>query len=187
MQPQVSFNGAQWFCLVVEAGCHRQIENALAARGFRCFFPKVRRWVSHARVKKAVERPLLGRYVFVEVDYPRQSFAPVMTIPGVESIISSGAGVPWAMPRREVDDLFDRYLSGEFDEIKHGVPIGARVAIVAGKFEDWIATVTGRSGKGRLTLKLLGKNVHVNDVSAKSVRPAFGYDLARGNPEEVEA
>ena len=63
-EPHISFNGPQWFCLVVEAGCQRQIENVLSAKGYRPFVPKVKRWVSHARVKKAVERPLLGRYMF---------------------------------------------------------------------------------------------------------------------------
>jgi Transcription termination factor nusG len=82
---QISFNGPQWFCLVVDPGCQRQIENALAALGYRPFMPKVKKWVSHARVKKAVERPLpgLARYLFVKVDFPRQSFAPIMATPGV--------------------------------------------------------------------------------------------------------
>ena len=183
-EPQVSFNGPQWFCLVVEAGCQRHIENALAALGYRPFLPKLKKWVSHARVKKAVERPLLGRYLFVEVDFPRQSFAPIMATPGVQYAISV-AGVPWPMPRADVEDFLHRYMAGEFDEIAKGpVPVGARVAIVEGKFENWLATVTGHEKGGRLTLKLLGENVHVNKVSARNVRPAFGYDLKRTNLEQ---
>jgi transcription antitermination factor NusG len=184
---EVSNNGANWFCLVVEPGCHRQVENHLAAIGYRPFFPKVKRWVSHARVKKAAERPLLGRYLFVEIDFPRQSFSPVMAARGVEAIISSG-GTPWPMPRREVDNLFDRYLSGEFDEVKRGFPVGARVAIVAGEFENWIATVTGlEKGGKQISVKLLGHKATLNKLPGRALRPAFGTDLDRGNPREMPA
>jgi transcription antitermination factor NusG len=86
-EPQISFDGPRWFCLVVETGCHRQIESHLSALGYRPFVPKVKKWVSHARVKKAVERPLIGLYLFVEVDYPRQSFGPVRGVRGVVNII----------------------------------------------------------------------------------------------------
>jgi len=60
---------------------------------------------------------------------------------------------------------------------------GARVAIVEGKFDNWLATVTGREKGGGVTVKLLGKNIHVNKLPASSVRPATGFDLERGNPE----
>jgi hypothetical protein len=67
---------------------------------------------------------------------------PITTTPRVDAVISA-AGVPWPAPRADVDDLFDRYLTGEFNETKSGPPIGARVAIVAGKVENWLAGATG--------------------------------------------
>jgi transcription antitermination factor NusG len=73
--------------------------------------------VSHAHVKKVFERPLLGRYLFVEVDCPRQSFDDVAGAQGVESIISL-MGVPCVMPRGDVEELLSRYLAGEFDQAK---------------------------------------------------------------------
>ena len=183
MEPRVSFTGPNWFCVVVEQNCHRQVEACLAVMGYRTFVPRVKKWVSHARVKKAVERPLIGRYMFVEVDYPRQSFGPVKAVRGVEDIISH-LGVPCVMPRGDVEDFLERYLLGEFDEVTgKGIPIGARVAIVEGKFDNWLATVTGREKGGGVTVKLLGKNIHVNKLLASSVRPATGFDLERGNPE----
>jgi transcription antitermination factor NusG len=157
--------------------------------GYRPFVPKVKKWVSHARVKKAVERPLpgLARYLFVEVDYPRQDFQTVMDQRGVGYAISV-AGIPWPMPRADVEDLLHRYMAGEFDEVAKGlIPVGARVAIVEGKFENWLATVTGQEKGGKLTLKLLGQNVHLNRVSPRTVRPAAGFDLKREYPEEVKA
>ena len=183
MDPKVSFTGPNWFCVVVEQNRHRQVEAFLAAMGCRTFVPRVKKWVSHARVRKAVERPLIGRYLFVEVDYPRQSFAPVRAARGVQDIVSH-LGVPCVMPRADVEDFLERYLLGEFDEVTgKPVPIGARVAIVEGKFDNWLATVTGRQKGGGLTVKLLGRNVHLGKLPVSSVRPATGFDLERGNPD----
>jgi transcription antitermination factor NusG len=182
----MEFRGPHWYCLVVQPGCQRQIENALAGLGYRPFVPKVRRWISHARQKKVGERALLGRYLFVEVDFPKQSFGPVMSTPGVEYAISV-AGVPWPMPRADVEDLLHRYMAGEFDEVANGpVPVGARVTLLEGQFENWLATVTAREKGGRVTVKLLGKNVHVNHLTRHGVAPAFGFDLERDNSERPE-
>ncbi|MGJ4997290.1 transcription termination/antitermination protein NusG [Bradyrhizobium sp. HKCCYLS3077] len=173
-EPQISFNGPQWFCIMVQPNSHRQVENALSAIGYRVFLPKLRRWVSHARVKKAVERPLLGSYMFVEVSYPQQSFGPLTATRGVEAIISS-AGTPWPMPRAEVEDLLHRQMAGEFDEIDHvPIPVGARVAIVEGEFENWLATVTAYE-KDRKLLVRFHNGRREKIIARNSVRPAFGY------------
>lgn len=186
-EPQISFDGPQWFCVVVEPGCHRQAEIFLAIAGFRTFVPRKKIWVSHARVRKAVERPLIDRYVFVEVDHPRQSFDAVASAQGVESIISH-LGVPCAMPRGEVEDLLSRYLNGEFDQVANGaIPLGARVCIMEGQFDNWLATVTNREKGGRYAVKLLGRNQHVNKLTLNALRPALGSDLARANPEAAPA
>ncbi len=47
-------DSARWFCAVVRPQCHRRVEFELARLGFRSFYPRMRKWVSHARVKKAV-------------------------------------------------------------------------------------------------------------------------------------
>jgi transcription antitermination factor NusG len=65
---------------------------------------------------------LLGRYMFVEVDYPRQSFGQLMATRGVEAVIPS-AGVPWPMPRVEVEDLLQWYMAGEFEVANEPVPV----------------------------------------------------------------
>jgi transcription antitermination factor NusG len=176
--------GPQWYCIIVEAGCQRQIRAVLADKGYRVFVPMAKRWVNHARVKKAVERPLLGRYVFVELQ-PGQAFLPVMTTAGVEAIISN-AGAPCVIPRRQVDRLFHAQLAGRFDETRGGPPVGARVAIVSGKFENWIATVTGIGHRGRqVSVKLLGHKTTIDKLPPGALRPAFGSDLEKSNPEEI--
>jgi hypothetical protein len=84
------------------------------------------------------------------------------------------------MPRADVEELLSRHLAGEFDQVANeAIPIGARVCLVEGRFDNWLATVTGREKGGRFTVKLLGENVHLNKVSPYSVRPALGSDLRR--------
>ena len=87
--------------------------------------------------------------------------------------------------RADVDDLLERYLACEFDEIKNGFVVGAPVAIVSGKFENRLATVTGlEKGGRRIGVKLRGHNVTFNTTRG-AIRPAFGFDLDRNNPDEV--
>jgi transcription antitermination factor NusG len=171
-EPQISFDGAKWFCVVVQPNAMRRAEYHLGAAGYRTFCPKLRKWVSHARVKKAVERPLLSRYLFVEVDYPRQSFADVRSAYGVESIVSQ-LGIPAVIPADKVEELLQRYMAGEFDQVANAaIPIGARVMILEGEFDNLLATVTGFGKGGRATVKLLDRNRYVSKLSAVSMAPA---------------
>lgn len=161
---------AKWFCAVVRPGCHRRAELELSRLGFRSFFPKSRRWASHARTKKAVERPILGRYLFVEIDHPRQSFATVRDIFDIESLVSS-LGSPVPFPAVRVEDMLQRYMAGEFDEIANGhIPVGARIRIIEGEFENMLATVTRSRGR-RVDFRMLG-DARVLRIDQSSVRAA---------------
>ncbi len=152
--------GAQWYCAVTNPNCLKRAEMELLALGYRAFTPKVRRWVTHARVKKAAEKPILGRYLFVEVDHPHQNFDAVRRINGVEAVISNN-GRPSAFDRLEVEDLLHRYMAGEWDEVANGLlPLGARVRIVESQFDNMLATITKSRGRSHV-VKLLGSNTYV--------------------------
>jgi transcription antitermination factor NusG len=149
---------AKWFCAVVNPNCQARASLGLYELGFRTFYPRVRRWVSHARVRKAKEKPLLGRYIFVEIDHPTQSFGSVRSVNGIEGIVSNPD--PIQIPSAYVSRLRERYMSGEWDEVAKGsIPIGARVLVVEGEFNDMLATVTSRK-HGRLHCKILGTNTY---------------------------
>jgi transcription antitermination factor NusG len=185
---------AKWFCVMTNPNCQGRAALGLYAAGYRTFMPKVRKWVSHARVRKAVEKPLLGRYLFVEVDHPRQSFGAVKAVNGVETLIST-LGKPIEFPEHWVNNLKLRYMAGEWDFVRHeqsrpifkwdkkkkcevmvGVeqndplPLGARIRIVEGEFENLLATVTNRKG-GRVTFKLKDANTY-HTMHECSVRAA---------------
>lgn len=168
--PPISYAGPCWFVVVTNPRCLLRAQLDLDAAGYRTFTPKSRRWVSHARVRKAVEKPILSRYLFVEVDYPRQSFGGVKAANGVESVLSNH-GVPAPVPSRFVEDLLQRYLKGEWDEVTNkALPLGARVRIVEGECEDMLATITQHSG-GKIAAKLLGTNIY-KKLYAGNVRAA---------------
>ena len=163
-QPPEIRPDAKWFCVTTNPNCQKRASMELYSLGFRAFTPMVRKWASHARVKKAVERPILGRYVFVEVDHPNQSFGSVRNVNGVEMILS---GVlpdrtwgPLPFPSHWVEGLLIRYLAGEWDEVAKGdIPVGARVRIIEGEWDNQLATVTNRK-HGKLHCKILGTNTY---------------------------
>lgn len=169
-EPPISFAGPEWFAVMTNPKCEWRAAMELSAMGFRTFLPRRKVWVTHARVKKAVERPLLPRYLFVEVDYPRQSFGQVRLVNGVEGILCN-SGVPIVIPRRFVEDFLFRYMAGEFDEVaKSALPVGARVRIVEGPYDDVLATVLNVKNN-QAVVKLLTSAVSTK-LGLFSVRPA---------------
>ncbi|MGX9392549.1 transcription termination/antitermination protein NusG [Nitrobacteraceae bacterium UC4446_H13] len=160
---------ARWYCAFVRPNRHRRAELELQRLGFRSFYPRTRRWISHARVKKAEERPILGRYLFVEVDHPTQSFRDVTALFDVEGFVSNPNPLPF--PSRLVEGFIRRYLAGEWDEVAKGtIPVGARIRIMEGEFQDALATVVSQKGR-RIDFKLMGDS-KVARTNLCSVRAA---------------
>jgi transcription antitermination factor NusG len=179
---------AKWYCAITNPNCQGRAALGLHAAGIRSFYPKVRRWVSHARVRTAVERPLLGRYIFVEVDHPNQSFGSVRAINGIEGIISNPD--PISVPTIFVKRLRERYMDGEWDFVRTDIPcpwydqygdlkwrqnrempIGAQVKIMEGEFNDMLATITGRNKNGKLLFQVVD-SIKTGIVSERLVRAA---------------
>jgi transcription antitermination factor NusG len=161
-----------WYVCITNPNCQRRAELELYSLGFRTFAPKLRKWVSHARVRKAVERPLLGRYLFVELSNTGgQSFGAVKAVNGIEGFVGV-CGVPQSVPSHYVEDFRMRYMSGEWDFVsKETMPIGARVRVVEGEFNEMLATVIRRRRTGKVELKFVGTAIS-RTVYEVSVRPA---------------
>lgn len=119
---------SKWYCAIVNPNCHARASLGLHELGYRSFYPRIRRWVSHARVKTAKEKPLLGRYIFVEVDRPaydkagrkihepRQSFGEVRSVNGIEGFVANPD--PVQVPAYYVQRMRERYLYGEWDFVR---------------------------------------------------------------------
>lgn len=160
---------AKWFCAVTNPNCQARAALGLYELGYRTFYPKVRRWVSHARVRVAKEKPLLGRYIFVEVDPKnnQQSFYAVRAVNGVEAVLSSWqqttTGIriqPAAFCSDWIASMRQRQMAGEWDETRGPIPIGARIRLMEGEFADRLATVTAKEGRRERTIvfKLVDEN-----------------------------
>lgn len=174
-----------WFCVVTNPNCLKRAELELASLGLRSFTPKKRVWVSHARQRRPVDKPILGRYLFVEV--PDGNFGQVRAVNGIESIISI-CGNPVPIPSRFVEAFIRRQMLGEWDYVSQGtmrfqeadgtwttrqnrlLERGDRIRVVEGEFNDMLAIVTQRKGRV-VTFKLAGANQH-GRMNLSSVRAA---------------
>jgi transcription antitermination factor NusG len=173
--PDVGEEVAHWYCAVVGPNCHAKAEGELYERGYRTFVPKLRKWVSHAKTKKAVYRPLLGRYLFVEVDTKKQGFWQVRNARGIEGVVSSRGLEPIAepivIPAPVIFSLMQRQMRGEFDCVANeSIPVGALVRIVEGEFENSLAVLTRRR-KGKVEVKIAGTATN-RSLYPMQVRPA---------------
>lgn len=131
--------------------------------GYAAFWPKCRKWASHARVKIAKEYPILGRYLFVEI--PDANFFAVRSVDGIEGLLTGDDRAPAKVPPEVVYAFRDRYMRGEWDFVanetgefinkrgapetrRNPIPIGARVKIMEGEFSELLTVVRGfQNGK----------------------------------------
>ena len=136
-----------WYIAITNPNCQRRAENGLAAIGYRVFWPRLRKWVSHARTKQAKEYPVLGRYVFVEI--PDAEFFAVSRVNGIEGLVKGFDGAPATIPPEIVWAFRDRYMAGEWDMVSKGkIPIGGLVRIMEGEFANLMTVVRGyKNGK----------------------------------------
>lgn len=155
-----------WYIAITNPNCYRRAESGLASLGYAAFWPKYRKWASHARVKIAKEYPVLGRYLFVEI--PDANFFAVRGVDGIEALLTGDDRAPVTVPDNVVWDFRERYINGEWDfvrerrpvygwdskaqrnviehwEINEPLPQGARVKIMEGEFADLLTVVRGFS------------------------------------------
>ena len=137
-----------WYVAICNPNCHRRAEAELASLGYRAFWPKLRKWVSHARRKIPKEYPVLGRYLFVEVP-PGGSIGAVRAVNGIEAMVTctnaGGEPVPVPVPANVVMGFMCRYHAGEWDYVANNIiPIGSRVQILEGEFAQMLVVIRSR-------------------------------------------
>lgn len=188
-----------WYIAQVNPNCQRRAEAGLAAIGYRSFWPKLRKWVSHARTRQAKEYPILGRYMFVEI--PDSEFFRVRAVNGMESLLTGDHGAPAKVHPDIVWRFRERYMAGEWDFVanetgefegdefeeyidengftqerrkmvirRNRIPIGAVVRIMEGEFANLLTVIRGRKN-GKLEYLPPGKQEFFYTREA-NVRPA---------------
>lgn len=157
-----------WYIAVTNPNCHRRAESGLASLGYAAFWPKCKKWASHARVKIAKEYPILGRYLFVEI--PDQNFWAVRGVDGIEALLTGDDGAPAPVHEQIIWDFRERYLNGEWDYVAKGkLPIGAKVRIMEGEFEDLLTVVRGfKNGKVKFLRPGTGQFIHTSVANVRA-------------------
>lgn len=172
-----------WHIAITNPNCHRRAEAGLAAIGYHAFWPKLRRWVSHARTKKAKEYPVLGRYLFVDIH--DGEFFRVRNVNGVEGLLTGDSGAPAKIPEEVVWHFRKRYMAGEWDFVanqtgefydakleaivtrKTRIPAGAMVRIMEGEFADLMTVIRGRKN-GKLEFLARGKWAYTHEANVRA-------------------
>jgi transcription antitermination factor NusG len=147
-----------WYIAITNPNCQRRAECELAALGYRAFWPKLKKWVSHARTKIAKEYPILGRYMFVEIT--DGDFFTVRKVNGIEALLTNQDGEPAAIADAIVWNFRERYMRGEWDFVsnetgwfeaageitqrRNPIPVGAIIRIMEGEFADLLTVVRSR-------------------------------------------
>lgn len=163
-------SGPHWFVVRSNIQCEFRAQMGLEQKGMRTYLPRLTKWVSHARRKIVVKRPLIRGYFFVELDPARQSFEEVRQTDGVELIIAN-CGIPSVVPSAFIEEFIRREMLGEFDQVAgKPLPERATVKIVNGEWDEFFGVVVGVD-KGNLLVKLIG-NRRAMKISQFCLRPA---------------
>lgn len=170
-QPEASYtSGLKWFVVRTNIRCENRAQMGLDALGYRTFMPKMKKWITHARMKTVVERPLFPRHLFVELEPNIDGFGHAREVDGVESILGTN-GTPMYVPSKFVEEFLLRQLAGEFDyAAKQPLAAGCKVRIVQGEYDDLFGVIQSVK-RGTMFVKLLESAI-ITRLSFLGVRAA---------------
>ena len=135
----------------------------LSRQAFTCYCPMIRRQVRHARRTYYSVRPLFPNYVFVALDFGRQSWRSLLSTRGVRSVVSCGEA-PSTLRSEIIEQLRAREIDGAITRPTAPFRIGQRVGIVRGALDGLVATIVDLDEKDRIVvlLDLLNRPVRVS-------------------------
>lgn len=162
-------HAASWFALHVRSRCEKLVAASLRSKGFEGFLPLYRsrnRWSDRV---KDVDLPLFPGYVFCRLQ--RSGRLPVLTTPGVVSIIGSGK-TPQPVEAEELAAIQSLVRSGLPALPWPFLKTGERVRIEHGALEgvEGILTAVRKESRIVLSVTLLQRSVAV-EVDRNFVRP----------------
>ncbi len=158
-----------WFALHVRSRCEKMVAASLRSKGFEELLPLYRsrnRWSDRV---KDVDLPLFPGYVFCRLQ--PSSRLPVLTTPGVVSIIGSGK-TPQPVEPEELAAIQSLVRSGMQAIPWPFLQAGERVRIEHGALEgvEGILTAVKKESRVVLSVTLLQRSVAV-EVDRNLIRP----------------
>lgn len=160
-----------WYVAIAKTGASLSVRDELIAAGFDAYAPIERIARTRARKRVAVDVPMFGQYLFVEVY--GGNFPDVRAIDGMRGYISSAEG-PIRISDEIIEDLKTLETRGLFDftRAKNKITLsfepGETVRVLAGPFSGFIGQVLAKRGKRRVQvlLSLFGRANEINIESA---------------------
>lgn len=158
-----------WYAIRVRAKSERVVSAALSGKGYDEYLPLYharRRWSDRV---KDLDLPLFTGYIFCRFDV--QVRLPILTTPGVISIVGSGK-IPVAIPDREIDAIQTLIRSGLHLQPWPQLVVGSRVVIEKGPLKGLEGVALDVKKKYRLfvSVPLLQRSVSV-EIDREWVRP----------------
>ncbi|MBV8132688.1 MAG: transcriptional activator RfaH, partial [Alphaproteobacteria bacterium] len=146
----------------------------LLRQGYFAYLPRYRTWVSHARRRQTVLRPLFPRYLFAGTDRASMRWRPILSTFGVADVVRAG-DEPATVPSKIVATIRAREEAGDFDRLhpQHSLRLGELVRVTAGAFEDMVGMLVELRDQDRIVvlLELLGRAVRAQ-LRAEAVEAA---------------
>jgi transcription antitermination factor NusG len=163
-----------WFALMVKSRHEKAVAAALRGKGYPEFLPLVEQTTRSAGHNRTVQLPLFPMYQFCRLDPFRRM--PVLTIPGVLSIVSVG-NVPAPVDESEIEAIQQLVRSSQQPLACGFIELGEVVEVISGPLQGLQGILQEIRGKWRLVLSvtLLRRSVSVEtDIdSVRRVVPRF--------------
>ena len=144
-----------WFVVYTDPNREVKVVEKLEAMHVVSFMPVVTEWKPRTRAERdqkkpleAISRPLLSRYLFVDLPDAGRAFALVQQVEGVREILGLGERKT-AVPSSFIEHLREREAAGDFNKTeKRGRIVapkwardGASVEVKSGPFAGFLATI----------------------------------------------
>jgi len=157
---QSAEEGTLWYALHVRTRFEKVVSQNLRGKGYDEFLPLYRRVSRWSDRKKEIELPLFPGYVFCRFNPLRR--LPILTIPGVNSIVGIGKNL-MPVEERELQDIRAVLKSNAYCEPWPFLEIGQRVRVEEGPLAgtEGIVAMLKNSCRLVISVNLLQRSVAV--------------------------
>ncbi len=163
-----------WYAVYTRPHAETKALEHLLHQGYQAYLPRYRTWVSHARRRRLVQRPLFPRYLFAGLDRATTRWRPILSTAGIADIVRAG-DEPAPVPSDIVAAIREREAAGSFDctIAQRSLRLGELVRVTTGAFEDMVGRLVELRDHDRVVvlLDLLGRAVRAQ-LRAEAVEAA---------------
>lgn len=153
-----------WYVVNTQPNSEEKARLNLARQGFRPYLPRYKKFITHARRRELVKRPLFPGYLFVDMDVELCAWRKINSTFGVYGLITQD-NRPAAIPNAVVEEI----QAHENDEGVIQLPAprfqpGEPLRIEAGPFVDQSGLFDCFDDNDRVTvlLALMGRQVKIH-------------------------